>query len=460
MPLSSFLPLVQSRLSESAEILTDKEDVRLWTTRERWSNVGVQTPGMVLRPGCEDDVIQVVKAAAITSTPFAVVTGGHSPWSSIGEEGFIIDMSSFGGVEVDSSERIAKVRGGVLHKEFQMALSRQGQCTTIGDANSIGVIPYFIGGGISLYSAQFGFGSDNILSARIVTADGSLVETSDAANQDLFWAIRGAGQFFGVVTELTIRTYPLSTLGSIDGGHHFSQFVFPMSRAAEVAAVMKKLMVDSSKPTAGHLMIMARPPDFEQVIVINAHHIGEYSEAQSAFEELTGLEPIEISSRRLLFENHSDFTFSKRCPGEIKSLNLIGLSQFSTEKFLALAKLHQELIANFPDTQATQVIIGWRAPVCQLSVHDTSFGNAGQMLWLNILPCYREPSSQASIMQFIAEGAQIGRSGLTADEFITYTNCNRADPLQWRYKGAERIRKLKELKSKWDPAGSFTQEFL
>lgn len=72
-----------------------------------------------------------VKAAAITSTPFAVVTGGHSPWSSIGEEGFVIDMSSFGGIEVDSSCRIAKVRGGVLHKEFQMALSRQGQCTSL-----------------------------------------------------------------------------------------------------------------------------------------------------------------------------------------------------------------------------------------------------------------------------------------------------------------------------------------
>lgn len=252
----------------------------------------------------------------------------------------------------------------------------------IGDANSIGVIPYFIGGGISLYSAQFGFGSDNILSARVVTADGSLVEASNVVNQDLYWAIRGAGQFFGIVTELTIRTYPLSTLGSTDGGHHFSQFVFPMYRATEVASIMKELMFDSSKPTAGHLMIMARPPDFEQVIVINAHYMGDHLEAQSAFKELTNLKPIETSSRRLLFENHSDFTFSKRCSGEFKSLNLIGLSQFSTEKFLGLAKLHKELITNFPDTQATQVIIGWRASVCQLPVYDTSFGNAGQMLWL------------------------------------------------------------------------------
>lgn len=78
----------------------------------------------------------------------------------------------------------------------------------------------------------------------------------------------------------------------------------------------------------------------------------------------------------------------------------------------------------------------------------------------NILPCYRDPSSQASVSRFIAAGMQVGRSGLTADEFITYTNCNRTDPLEWRYKGTERIMKLKELKGKWDPTGLFSQEFL
>lgn len=60
MPLSTFLCHIESCLSEDAEILTDTQDVRLWTTRERWSNVGVQTPGMVVRPSCEGDVMQLV----------------------------------------------------------------------------------------------------------------------------------------------------------------------------------------------------------------------------------------------------------------------------------------------------------------------------------------------------------------------------------------------------------------
>lgn len=233
-----------------------------------------------------------------------------------------------------------------------------------------------------MYSAQFGFGSDNILSARIVTADGSLIQANDNINQELFWAIRGAGQFFGVVTELTIRTYPLSILGSITGGHYFGQLVFPMSRAGDVAAIMKELMVNSSRPTSGHLMILTRPPDFEQVIVINAHYIGDPADAQFAFKELADLKPIEATSRILPFENHGDYPISSYDPGKFRSLNLTGLAEFSTSKFLALATLHHELITKCPDAKGTQIIIGWRAPVCRLAVEDTSFGNAGQLLWL------------------------------------------------------------------------------
>lgn len=243
------------------------------------------------------------------------------------------------------------------------------------------MIPFFLGGGISLYSGQFGFGSDNILSARIITADGSLVEANDAVNQDLFWAIRGAGQFFGIVTELTIRTYPLSTLGNMMGGHHFSQLVFPMSQAKEVATIMKDIMVDHSTPTAGHFMIVSRP-DFQQVIVINAHYIGDPAKAQFALQRLTDLNPVETTTRMLLFENHSDYPLAKSSPGDFRSINLTGLAQFTTAKFLAMAKLHEDLTTNCPDAKGTQVIFGWRAPAWKLPVKETAFGNAGQLLWL------------------------------------------------------------------------------
>ncbi|KMU86994.1 FAD binding domain-containing protein [Coccidioides immitis H538.4] len=362
MTLDTFLSVIKTRLSERAEVLTGAFDSTFW--EKRWSDDGFQVPGAIVRPGCEDDVIQIVKYAKITSTPFAVATGCHSPWSSIKKHGFIIDMSSYSTIDVDPTARTVKVRGGVLHKEFQAALARQGQCTVVGDAQNIGVIPYFIGGGISIFSGRFGFGSDNILSGRIVTADGSLLHVSDNLNSDLFWALRGAGQFFGIVTELTIRTYPLSLIGSEIGTHYFSRFFFPISKVREVGAVMENIIRNRSQPTAGHLMIMAQPPKFEQIIV---------------------------------------------------------------------------------------VIIGWRASGSSAPVTDTAFGNAGRLLWLNLLTWYGDVSSRAMVANFVAEATRIGRKGSAEDKYISYTNSNREDPLEWRYKGVERVRRLRELKQRWDP---------
>lgn len=72
-----------------------------------------------------------MKAADITSTSFVIATGGHSPWSSIGDDGVVIDMSMFKGIKVEPSSGVVRVWGGVLHKEFQVALAREGQCTSL-----------------------------------------------------------------------------------------------------------------------------------------------------------------------------------------------------------------------------------------------------------------------------------------------------------------------------------------
>lgn len=78
----------------------------------------------------------------------------------------------------------------------------------VGNGNAVGVIPYYLGGGIGTYTPLIGYGSDNIVVAKLVTAKGELVTASATENSELLWALHGAGQFFGLVTELTIKTYP------------------------------------------------------------------------------------------------------------------------------------------------------------------------------------------------------------------------------------------------------------
>ena len=108
------------------------------------------------------------------------------------------------------------------------------------NGNTVGAIPYFLGGGNNLFLATTGYASDNIIAARVVTASGDLMSADSTNNEDLFWALRGAGVHFGLVTSVTVRTYPLSTLESPSGALWSEAFFFPLDRAAEVAEAVKR----------------------------------------------------------------------------------------------------------------------------------------------------------------------------------------------------------------------------
>lgn len=122
----------------------------------------------------------------------------------------------------------------------------------------MGVIPYFINGGISIYTPLIGYACENIVSAKLITATGEVVEANNTDNCDLLWAIRGAGQFFGVVIELVIRTYPLTVVGNAEGSRQLGTFIFLPQQAADVCRVMKKITTDSEHASAGHIMIISQ----------------------------------------------------------------------------------------------------------------------------------------------------------------------------------------------------------
>ncbi len=113
------------------------------------------------------------------------------------------------------------------------------QVLAVGNGNTVGAIPYMIGGGISSYPSLIGYACENILSARVVVASGDVIVASQTHKQDLLWAIRGAGQFFSIVTEPNLRTYR-SSLISPDEESQASALLFPPERASEVCQVLQK----------------------------------------------------------------------------------------------------------------------------------------------------------------------------------------------------------------------------
>ena len=253
-------------------------------------------------------------------------------------------------------------------------------CAALGNGNTVGAIPYFIGGGNSITSSVTGFGSDQIVSARVISAKGDLLDVSEETNPDLLWALRGAGQFFGLVTQLVIEALPLSVLGNDKGVIWAGTFIFPLDRAKEVCTIMADVMDNNRYGTSGLMMVMAPPPTRKPSLVISTVLTGDPQDAQEAFKPLYDLQPVKASGAAVPIQNASDAVAAMGAKGDFKRFGIVGLYHFEVDLFLETVVLWKEMMAACPDAINTSFNFKWDSrPVksprfdSAMSLHDIRY---------------------------------------------------------------------------------------
>jgi FAD/FMN-containing dehydrogenase len=168
-------------------------------------------PAAIVRCATEDDVVAVVRLAAEKGMELAIRGGGHSvPGFGTADGAIVADLSGLQSVEVDDGRRTAAAGGGTTWGRFNDVTAAHGLATTGGIISTTGIGGLTLGGGVGYLSRAHGLSCDNLLSARVVTADGEKLTASEDENADLFWALRGGGGNFGVVTEFTYRVHPIA----------------------------------------------------------------------------------------------------------------------------------------------------------------------------------------------------------------------------------------------------------
>ncbi|QEO15475.1 FAD-binding oxidoreductase [Agromyces intestinalis] len=174
---------------------------------------GDRTPALIARPRTAAETAEVVRAAAETGIPFAVRSGGHAYHlrSSVAG-GLVLDTRLLDTVDLDADARIGRAGGGATAGAYTAAAGAVGLATGFGDTGSVGLAGLTLGGGIGHLSRRDGLTIDNLLAAELVLADGSVVRASADEHDDLFWAVRGGGGNFGVVTSLEFRLRPVGTV--------------------------------------------------------------------------------------------------------------------------------------------------------------------------------------------------------------------------------------------------------
>jgi FAD binding domain len=193
-------------------------------------------PALIVRCACASDVARALNFSQSRHLPLAVRGGGHSRVGfSVCDGGVVIDLSAMNRVEVDAGKRVARAGAGALVRDLDQATQRFSLATTSGGCPTVGISGLTLGGGEGWLMSKYGAAFDNLLSAQLVTVDGRQIEASETSNPDLFWAIRGGGGNFGVVTALEYQLHPVGevlsgTLTYPAGGipellHAFVKFV-------------------------------------------------------------------------------------------------------------------------------------------------------------------------------------------------------------------------------------------
>ena len=265
-------------------------------------------PTLIARPLDAADVATAVAYAREAGLPVSVRGGGHSvAGHCVGEGSVMIDLRLMHDVTVDPEARTATCGGGALWEDFDPVCQRHGLATSGGTFGDTGVAGLTLGGGIGHLIGLYGLTLDNLLAATVVTADGRTVRASETEHADLFWALRGGGGNFGVVTEFTFRLYPV---GLLLGG----LLVYDLDDAQVVLEAFRTLRENASDAlTVLAIAFRSAEVDFSGISVSAAFFGGE-AEGRAALEPLREAEPVHGEIRPMYYPEIQEI-FGRGTPG-------------------------------------------------------------------------------------------------------------------------------------------------
>jgi FAD/FMN-containing dehydrogenase len=228
-------------------------------------------PSMVVEASGAADVRAAVVAAREHDLPLAVQATGHG--THVASDGAIlVRTTGMATVLVDPDRRVARVGPGAVWGDVLTAAAPCGLAPLSGSSPDVGVTGYTLGGGVGWLARKHGFAADSLVRAEVVTADGSIVTASADEHADLFWALRGGGGNFGVVTALEFRLYPVARV-------YAGTSYFAIERAAETLACYREWIADAPDALST-AVLLTRSPEGERALAIRALHVGEADEAR------------------------------------------------------------------------------------------------------------------------------------------------------------------------------------
>ena len=254
--------------------------------RSVWNAMIETEPALIVRCRGASDVISTVDLARDLDLDLAVKCGGHNVAGNGLCDGVVADLSPMDGVRVDPDARIARVQGGATMADLDRETQAHGLAVTGGIISSTGVAGLTLGGGWGRLGRKYGLAIDNLRSADVVTANGELVHASDDENSDLFWALRGGGGNFGVVTSLEFDLHQVGP--EIPGG----VLAYSHDDVGDVLRFYREFAADAPDAASVYAAFIPAPPEprfpeehwGEPLLLFRLFYAGDREDAEATFE--------------------------------------------------------------------------------------------------------------------------------------------------------------------------------
>src|SRR5439155_20743576 len=253
-----------------------------------------QRPAMVARPGNPDEVAAVVRHARENGLRVAVQAGGHSagPLAGVGEDTLLLKTTRMTGAEIDAKNRRSRVGAAAKWQDVSALASPQGLAGLSGSSAEVGVVGYTLGGGHGWLARKHGLACNSVIAANVVTADGQLVRADLENDPELFWALRGGGGNFGVVTALEFELHPVPEL-------YAGMFAWPWERTADVLHAWREWVsgLPNEMGTWARILQVPPLPDVpepvrgRQLVVVEAAYFGAKESGGELLRPLRDLAP-------------------------------------------------------------------------------------------------------------------------------------------------------------------------
>jgi len=405
-------------------------------------------PGAIARVKTAADVQRVVNVARDTGVEFAIRSGGHSnAGHSTSEGGLVLDLRDMRAISVDSTNRTLTAETGATAIEVTKAALEHGLVVGFGDAGTVGISGITLGGGVGYLVRKWGLTIDSLLAAEIVTADGRLLTASATENPDLFWALRGGGGNFGVVTRLT---YALKALPEFTGGmlclpatpETVAGFVAAAQAAPEELSTIANVMPAPPMPFL--------PPDVVGKMVI----LGMLAYAGPAADAEKALAPF-----RALAKPYADFVkpgpYTQMYPPEDPDYHPTATARNMFMDRIGLAeatRIVDTLQASDAMFKVAQIrVLG--GAYARVPVEATAYGHRKAPIMVNLAAFYTTPEDklkrEAWVDQFMADLTQE-----TKGAYVNFLSAEGDNRVRGAYPGAIWDR-LRQIKRQYDPRNLF-----